>query len=97
MALLEAGGIPGYLTFVAGGGGDGVQAVYGDENAWLTQKMMVTLYDVEAPTINYHLKKVFSGRELGEGSVIRNFLITAVDGKAYNTRLHNLLRHLHRL
>ena len=49
-----------YLTFVAACGQGGVEAVYADENVWLTQKMMGLLYDVETHTINYHLKKVFA-------------------------------------
>lgn len=52
--------------------------------------MIAQLYDVEIPTINYHLKKVFSDSELAENSVIRNFLITADDGKNYNTKHYNL-------
>ena len=47
-----------YLTFVAASGKGGVEAVYADENIWLTQKMMGVLYDVETHTINYHLKKI---------------------------------------
>ena len=79
-----------YLTFIAAGGQGGVEAVYADENVWLTQKMMGQLYDVETHTINYHLKKVFSDSELEEDSVIRNFRITAADGKSYNTQHYNL-------
>jgi hypothetical protein len=79
-----------YLTFVAASGHGGVEAVYADENVWLTQKMMGELYDVETHTINYHLKKVFSDSELEEDSVIRNFRITAADGKGYNTKHYNL-------
>lgn len=79
-----------YLTFVAASGNGGVEAVYADENVWLTQKMMAALYDVEIPTISYHLKKVFSDSELQEDSVIRNFLITAADGKNYDTKHYNL-------
>jgi hypothetical protein len=70
-----------YLTFVAASGEGGVEAVYADENVWLSQKMMGLLYDVETHTINYHLKKIFSDQELQENSVIRNFRITAADGK----------------
>ncbi|MCG2751221.1 MAG: hypothetical protein L6301_05185 [Desulfobacteraceae bacterium] len=70
-----------YLTFVAATGKGGVEAVYSDENIWLTQKMIGILYDVETHTVNYHLKKVFSDSELKEDSVIRNFRITAADGK----------------
>lgn len=74
-----------YLTFVAATGRGGVEAVYADENVWLTQKMMGLLYDVETQTINYHLKKVFADQELAEAAVIRNFRITAADGKDYDT------------
>ncbi len=49
-----------YLTFVAASGKGGVEAVYADENIWLTQKMMGLLYDVETHTINYYLKKFFA-------------------------------------
>lgn len=79
-----------YLTFVAVSGQGGVEAVYADENVWITQKMMGVLYDVETNTINYHLKRVFSDSELQEDAVIRNFRITATDGKNYNTRHYNL-------
>jgi hypothetical protein len=75
-----------YLTFVAASGKGSVEAVYADENVWLTQKMMGLLYDVETHTINYHLKQVFADRELPEDSVIRNFRITAADGKSYDTQ-----------
>jgi hypothetical protein len=79
-----------YLTFVAASGAGGVEAVYADENVWLSQKMMAQLYDVEVPTINYHLKKVFEDSELEQGSVIRNFQITATDVKTYDTKHYNL-------
>lgn len=79
-----------YLTFVAASGQGGVEAVYADENVWLSQKMMGLLYDVETHTINYHLKKIFEDSELHENSVIRNFRITAADGKTYDTGHYNL-------
>lgn len=80
-----------YLSFVAAGGGNGsVDAVYSDENVWLSQKMIGLLYDVETHTVNYHLKKVFADSELEEASVIRNFRITAADGKTYDTKHYNL-------
>lgn len=75
-----------YLTFVAASGAGGVEAVYADENVWLTQKMMGLLYDVETHTINYHLKQIFADSELQADSVIRNFRITAADGKSYDTQ-----------
>lgn len=79
-----------YLTFVAASGQGGVEAVYADENVWLSQKMMGLLYAVETHTVNYHLKKVFDDGELEAGSVIRNFRITATDGKIYDTQHYKL-------
>ena len=79
-----------YLTFIAASGEGGVEAVYADEDVWLSQKMMGVLYAVETHTINYHLKKIFSDSELEEEAVIRNFRITAKDGKNYNTNHYNL-------
>ncbi len=57
-----------YLTFVAASGQGGVEAVYADENIWLSQKMMGVLYDVNVRTVNEHLKKIFSDSELQEDS-----------------------------
>lgn len=81
-----------YLTYVASVGNieNSVEMRYEDENIWLTQKMMAELYDVEVPTINYHVKKIFKDSELQENSVIRKFLITADDGKNYNTKHYSL-------
>ena len=49
-----------YLTYVASVGDqqDSIEMRYEDENIWLTQKMMATLYDVDVRTINEHIKKV---------------------------------------
>jgi hypothetical protein len=81
-----------YLTFVASTGNNfhSIELRYEDENIWLTQKLLATLYDVEVHTINYHIKKIFEDKELSESSVIRNFRITATDGKEYATNHYNL-------
>lgn len=79
-----------YLTFITASGEGGVDAIYAHENVWLSQKMMAELYGVVVSTVNEHLKKVFSDSELDEDSVIRNFRITAADGKQYNTKHYNL-------
>ena len=81
-----------YLTFVAATGDEknSVEVRYEDENIWITQKMLAVLYEVETNTINYHIKKIFEDSELSEDSVIRNFRITASDGKSYDTKHYNL-------
>lgn len=48
---------------------------YEDENIWQTQKMMAVLYDVNVPTINEHIKKIYGDSELTEEATIRKFRI----------------------
>lgn len=79
-----------YLTFIAATGEGGVEAIYADENIWLSQKMMGLLYNVNVRTINEHLQKIFKDNELQDDTVIRNFRITASDGKSYDTKHYNL-------
>lgn len=61
-----------------------------NETVWLTQKQLAQLFDVQIPTINEHLQNIFATQELHEKSVIRNFRITATDGKTYDTKHYNL-------
>jgi hypothetical protein len=67
-----------------------LNVIFEDETIWLSQKKMWELFWVETNTINYHLSEVFNSWELSEESVIRNFRITASDGKSYNTKHYNL-------
>ena len=52
-----------YLTFVVVSGNSGVEAVYADENVWLTQKMMAALYNVTVQNIGQHLRRLFTDDE----------------------------------
>ena len=71
-----------YLTYVAavGSDADSMEMRYEDENIWLTQKMMATLYDVSLPTINEHIKKIYEDGELSEVATIRKFRIVQTEG-----------------
>ena len=77
-----------YLTYVASVGDqpDSIEMRYEDENIWLTQKMMATLYDVGLPTINEHIKKIYADSELDEAATIRNFRIVQTEGSRQVTR-----------
>lgn len=77
-----------YLTYVASVGDqqDSIEMRYEDENIWLTQKMMATLYDVGLPTINEHIKKIYLDSELEEAATIRNFRIVQTEGSRQVTR-----------
>jgi hypothetical protein len=61
-----------------------------NETVWLTQKMMAELFQTTIPNINMHIGNLFSEEELNVNSVIKDFLITAADGKNYQTKFYNL-------
>lgn len=83
-----------YLTYVAatGGSDESIELRYEDENIWLTQKMMATLYGVEINTINEHIKKIYSDVELQEEATIWKFRIVQTEGKRQVSRkvIHSL-------
>ncbi len=80
-----------YLTYVAATGSNSksIEMRYEDENIWLTQKMMATLYDVGLPTINEHIKKIYEDNELQEDSTIRKFRIVQNEGDRQVSRKIN--------
>lgn len=71
-----------YLTYIAaiGDNPEAIEVRYEDENIWLTQKMLATVYGVEVNTINYHIKKIYEDNELNKNSTIRNFRIVQKEG-----------------
>lgn len=72
-----------YLTYVSavGDSANSVEMRYEDENIWLTQKMMATIYNISVAAINQHIKKIFEDNELEESSTIKKYLIVQKEGK----------------
>ena len=64
-----------YLTYVAavGDNPESIEMRYEDENIWLTQKLLSTLYNVNLATINEHIKNIYNDNELEENRTIRKF------------------------
>lgn len=77
-----------YLTYIAATGSsqDSIEMRYEDENIWLTQKMMATLYDVGLATINEHIKKIYDDAELTKEATIRKFRIVQTEGSRQVSR-----------
>ena len=61
-----------------------------EETVWLTQRSMAELFQTTVPNINIHLKNIFYEGELMADSVIKDYLITAADGKNYQTKFYSL-------
>ena len=71
-----------YLTYVAATGDnpESVEVRYEDENIWLTQKMLATVYGVNVATINEHISNIYKDNEVERDSSIRKFLIVQKEG-----------------
>lgn len=60
------------------------------ETVWLTQQHMAALFQTSVPNISMHIRNVFAEGELQAGSVVKESLTTAADGKNYSTNFYNL-------
>jgi hypothetical protein len=79
-----------FLFYGSPEGTQKVRVILLDETVWASQRGMSEIFGVDVRTVNEHLQNVFGAEELTEDSVIRNFRITAVDGKSYETKFYNL-------
>ena len=79
-----------FLIFTSQTGSNSIEVMVVDENVWLTQDMIATLYEKGRSTNTEHLKNIFSDGELDENLVCRKFRRTGADGKEYNTKFYNL-------
>ncbi|MDD2407705.1 MAG: virulence RhuM family protein [Tepidiphilus sp.] len=79
-----------FLIFTQQAGEQSIEVRYQDDTIWLTQKLMAALFDVDVRTISEHLRNIFASGELDEAAVVRNFRITAADGKQYQTKHYHL-------
>ena len=52
-----------------------------DGNVWMNQKQMAELFATSVPNISIHISNILKEKELQKDSVIKEYLITASDGK----------------
>jgi hypothetical protein len=64
-----------FLIFTTESGDSRIEVRVEGDMVWLTQKLMAELFDVTIPTVNEHLKKIYTSQELSGSSTIRKFLI----------------------
>lgn len=89
-AEFDGGQLAPFMFYASEAGTVKVQLMVRDETLWVSQRGMAEIFDVDVKTINEHLQNIFAYQELVEVSVIRNFRITASDGKAYDTKFYSL-------
>lgn len=61
-----------------------------DNDVWLTQNQLAELFDTSVQNITAHIKNIIKDKELDESSVVKNYLITAQDGKNYQVKHYAL-------
>ncbi len=60
------------------------------ETIWLSQLEIAELFQTSKQNVSLHAKNILQDRELERGSVVKESLTTATDGKRYRTQLYNL-------
>ena len=61
-----------------------------DGKVWLNQSQISDLFGTSVPNICYHIANILKENELDANSVVKNYLITASDGKTYNVLCYSL-------
>lgn len=61
-----------------------------DGQVWMNQSQLAELFATSVPNISTHITNILKDRELNENSVIKDYLITAADGKEYNVKFYSL-------
>jgi hypothetical protein len=79
-----------FVVFTKGAGSDSIEVRVQNDNVWLTQKAVSTLFDVDRTVVTKHLKNIFEAGELDENSVCAKFAHTADDGKSYQYKFYSL-------
>ncbi len=79
-----------FLVYSAEDGRTKIEVRLENETVWLTQQHMAALFQTTRQNVSLHLQNVFKENELAEQSVIKESLITAADGKSYQTKFYNL-------
>ena len=61
-----------------------------DGKVWLNQSQISDLFGTSVQNVSYHIINILKDKELDENSVIKDYLITASDGKKYNVLCYSL-------
>jgi hypothetical protein len=79
-----------FIIYQTENGQTKIDVRFQNETVWLAQKQLAELFGSSVQNINIHLKNIFEEQELDQAAVIKDFLITAADGKNYRTKHYNL-------
>ena len=78
------------LLYQSGDGQTRLEVRLENETVWLSQNQMAELFQTTKQNVSLHIRNIFKEGELPEGSVVKEYLTTAADGKNYKTSFYNL-------
>ena len=78
------------LFYQSEDGSSRIEVRLDEGTVWLTQALIAELYQTTIPNISIHIRNILGEGELEAGSVIKEYLTTAADGKSYRTKYYNL-------
>jgi len=61
-----------------------------EDTVWLSQAQMAELFQTTKQNVSLHINNIFKENELDKNSVVKDYLTTALDGKAYKTKYYCL-------
>ncbi len=61
-----------------------------DGSVWLEQSQMAELFATSKQNVSLHIKNILKDKELDADSVVKDYLITAADGKKYSVKFYSL-------
>jgi hypothetical protein len=57
---------------------------------WLSQALIAELYQASKQNVSLHLQNIYEDGEREEVAVVKDYLVTAADGKRYQVKHYNL-------
>lgn len=67
-----------------------VQMLVEGNTVWMPQKAIAELFETSVANVNIHIGNICDDSEVEPDSVIKEYLITAADGKQYRTKHYSL-------
>ena len=78
------------IIYSAPDGKTNVSLMTRDGKVWLSQLQISDLFGTSVQNVSYHIINILRDKELDKDSVIKDYLITASDGKTYNVICYSL-------
>jgi hypothetical protein len=78
------------LFYQAEDGTSRIEVRLDEGTVWLPQVLIAQLFQTTKQNISLHIRNIFAEGELQPGSVVKEYLTTAADGKQYRTKFYNL-------